>query len=125
MCVGEVGWGVPNNADYTLLKTGNQIMVCGKMFTLYAVALFSCIQCHSFPHLKLKEFRARTEDRHTHLYQTPYYPPPTPPQQSETHQSGSTASIAAESVDDPLKKSKGQGIRSHHAMHALGLAIII
>ena len=28
LCVGEVGWGVPGNADYSLLKTGNQIIVC-------------------------------------------------------------------------------------------------
>ncbi|XP_003384451.1 PREDICTED: uncharacterized protein C4orf45 homolog [Amphimedon queenslandica] len=48
--VGEVGWGVPGNADYSLLKTGNQII--------------------------LKEFRGRTEERYTHRFQEPYYPPP-------------------------------------------------
>ena len=27
---------------------------------------------------QLKEFRQAAEDRHTHLYQNPYYPPPEP-----------------------------------------------
>jgi hypothetical protein len=48
--VGEVGWGVPTNVDHSLLKSGHQIM--------------------------LKEFRQQVEDRHTHLYQEPYYDPP-------------------------------------------------
>jgi len=48
--VGEVGWGVPKLSDQSLLKSGHQIM--------------------------LKEFRQAAEDRHTHLYQNPYYPPP-------------------------------------------------
>ena len=35
---------------------------------------------------QLKEFRQAVEDRHTHLYQNPYYPPadPTPVQKAGT-----------------------------------------
>ncbi|XP_077999339.1 uncharacterized protein LOC144452171 [Glandiceps talaboti] len=48
--VGEIGWGVPWYADRQLLGTDMQI--------------------------KTGEFRQAAEDRHTHLYQNPWYPPP-------------------------------------------------
>ncbi|KAL5469529.1 hypothetical protein EMCRGX_G030794 [Ephydatia muelleri] len=46
--VGEIGWGVPKLSDYSLLKSGNQ--------------------------MTLGTFRQQAEDRHSHLYQEPYYP---------------------------------------------------
>lgn len=48
--VGEIGWGVPTLDDHSLLRSGNQIT--------------------------LGTFRQQAEDRHTHLYQEPYYPSP-------------------------------------------------
>ncbi|XP_002737545.1 protein SPMIP2-like [Saccoglossus kowalevskii] len=48
--VGEIGWGIPSYTDRRLLRTGMQI--------------------------KTGEFRQAAEDRHTHLYQNPWYPPP-------------------------------------------------
>ncbi|KAK2573002.1 Uncharacterized protein P5673_002024 [Acropora cervicornis] len=48
--VGEIGWGLQFYTDYQLLRSGHQI--------------------------KLGEFRQSTEDRHTHLYQNPWYPGP-------------------------------------------------
>eukprot|EP00118_Oscarella_pearsei_P026128 m.309452 g.309452 ORF g.309452 m.309452 type:complete len:147 (+) comp46538_c0_seq1:78-518(+) len=47
-CVGEVGWGLKQLTDISLLKTGHQIA--------------------------RGEFRQAVEDRHTHLYQNPWYP---------------------------------------------------
>ncbi|XP_064388615.1 protein SPMIP2-like [Halichondria panicea] len=54
--VGEIGWGVPKFSDNSLLKSKQQIM--------------------------LKEFRQASEHRHTHRYQDPYYPPPSPTRSS-------------------------------------------
>jgi hypothetical protein len=48
--VGEVGWGVPKLSDTSLWKTKRQIT--------------------------LGEFRQAAEDKHTHLYQNPWYPAP-------------------------------------------------
>ena len=38
------------------------------------------LQAYHLVYLQLKEFRQAVEDRHTHLYQNPYYPPMTQPQ---------------------------------------------
>ncbi|XP_073239186.1 uncharacterized protein [Porites lutea] len=48
--VGEIGWGLQFYTDYRQLKSGHQI--------------------------KRGEFRQATEDRHTHLYQNPWYAGP-------------------------------------------------
>lgn len=48
--VGEIGWGIPKFADRSVLHSGHQIT--------------------------RGEFRKSAEDRHTHLYQNPWTPPP-------------------------------------------------
>ncbi|XP_013390094.1 uncharacterized protein LOC106158587 [Lingula anatina] len=51
--VGEVGWGVPMFTDWGVPQSGRQI--------------------------QLGEFRQWCEDRHTHLFQNPWYPGPNDP----------------------------------------------
>ncbi|XP_048757791.2 uncharacterized protein C4orf45 homolog isoform X2 [Ostrea edulis] len=48
--VGEIGWQVPQSTDWSVPATGQQIMV--------------------------GEFRQELENRHSHLYQNPWYPGP-------------------------------------------------
>ncbi|XP_068707284.1 protein SPMIP2-like isoform X1 [Montipora foliosa] len=55
--VGGIGWGLQFYSDYQLLRSGHQI--------------------------KLGEFRQATEDRHTHLYQNPWYPGPNDKQEED------------------------------------------
>ena len=44
-------------------------------FPTSALASVLCT-CISMYFIQLKEFRQAVEDRHTHLYQNPYHPPP-------------------------------------------------
>ena len=72
--VGEIGWGVPKEVDYSLLKSDHQIKVpqfqhdqtCQPIIILFAPFLMP----------QLKTFRQALEDNYTHRYQEPYYPPP-------------------------------------------------
>lgn len=56
--VGEVGWGLQFYTDHSHLRSRHQI--------------------------KRGEFRQATEDRHTHLYQNPWYPGPNDEQTDES-----------------------------------------
>jgi hypothetical protein len=78
--VGEVGWGVPKltHSNDKVLKSGHQI--------------------------QLKEFRQAVEDRHTHLYQNPYYPPP-PPSSTVATETTSSRPRAVEGLEADSKKS--------------------
>ncbi|XP_001631797.2 uncharacterized protein C4orf45 [Nematostella vectensis] len=58
--VGEIGWGINLFTDIKRLKSGQQIM--------------------------RGEFRQECEDRHTHLYQNPWYPHPNDIEQVKKHE---------------------------------------
>lgn len=83
--VGEVGWGVPSISNNALLKSGHQIQVNAIRNNNAVMSLLI---------LKLKVFRQAVEDRHTHLYQNPYYPPPPLSRPSQPATIEDTRSIA-------------------------------
>lgn len=111
--VGEIGWGVPQLSDNSLLNTGHQIMVRVQTLVFkHFPSTYELCSVHTLP--QLKEFRQAAEDRHTHLYQNPYYPPqPTsdrhtlsPPKEVRIH-------VAAES------QQSNEECRSEHSTHSL------
>ncbi|XP_070545047.1 protein SPMIP2-like [Ptychodera flava] len=89
--VGEIGWGIPWYTDRQLLRTGMQI--------------------------KTGEFRQASEDRHTHLYQNPWYPPPER-SPSRIHSETSLLPLRPRTVHDFRDYSYDNDQRSSHSVRS-------
>lgn len=84
--VGEIGWGLQFYTDYRQLRSGHQI--------------------------KRGEFRQATEDRHTHLYQNPWYAGPNDEKIEETDEQAPPCSRSERHVASARRPSS-RHFRSH------------